>query len=313
MSKVLTVVGATGQQGGSVINWVSKHPTLSEEFKIRALTRNPAKASFPSGVEVIQADFNDVESLKKAFQDSDTVFGVTNYWERCDKDFEKQQGINIADAAIAVGVRHLIWSSSTNVAKHTQGRIKDCEYFDNKAEVMEYLESKKGDIIVSYPTPAVFMQTLINLEIRRFSDGGIVWAKPWDLNHTRVPLVDVWDSGAFVAGIMAADHENPGSVNGVKVLGTAEWLNPDKVVKDLSEVLGEDVRFVEVSNEQFRNALPKEHPAPAALTANMQWMRDPGYFGPGAEERHMESLKFVEAMHLKTWREWLQQQMPIKL
>ena len=311
MSKLLTVVGATGQQGGSVISWVSSHPRLSKEFKIRALTRNPAKANFASDIEVRQADLNDVESLKQAFQGSDTVFGVTNYWEQCDKEYEKQQGINIADAAIAVGVRHLIWSGSTNVAKYSNGQIKDCEYFDNKAEVMEYIDSKKPkNMIVSYPTPAVFMQTTINLEIKRQDDGCLIWPKPWDLQKTRVPLIDAWDSGGFVVGIMAAE---PQDVDGLKVLGTGEWLSPEKILKDLSEVIGEEVRFVEVTDEQFIKALPKEYPAPAALTANMTWMREYGYFGPGAEEKQRESSKFMEGMHVKTWKEFLQQQMPLNL
>ena len=291
------------------MNWVTSHPKLANEFRIRALTRNPAAAKFTSEIEVVQADLNDTESLKKAFQGSDTVFGVTNYWERCDKELEKQQGLNIADAAIAVGVRHLIWSSSTNVAKYTEGAISDCEYFDNKAEVMEYLEDSKGSMLVSYPTPAVFMQTIINLEIRRLPDGTLIWAKPWDFHRTRVPLIDAMDSGAFVAAIMA---QEPEEVDGVKVLGTGEWKNPAKILEDLIEVIGEHVNFQEVTDDQFRNALPENHPAKAALTANMVWMREYGYFGSGAEKKQVDSSRLVEGMGVKTWKEFLQQTMPIR-
>jgi uncharacterized protein YbjT (DUF2867 family) len=43
MSKLLVFFGATGNQGGSVVNFVLNDPTLSKEYKIRAVTRDPYK------------------------------------------------------------------------------------------------------------------------------------------------------------------------------------------------------------------------------------------------------------------------------
>ena len=134
--KILAVVGATGQQGGSVITHVSGHSTLSKEYKIRAMTRNPSKAKFGPEIEVVKADLDDIESLKAAFKGAHTVFGVTDYWSRCDKEYEKQQGINIADAAKAANVKHLIWSASTDCEKVSGGKLKDCEYFDNVSDTL---------------------------------------------------------------------------------------------------------------------------------------------------------------------------------
>lgn len=57
MSKILSVFGATGNQGGSVIKAVLADPVLSEVFKIRAITRDAAKpaaqALAKQGVEVV--------------------------------------------------------------------------------------------------------------------------------------------------------------------------------------------------------------------------------------------------------------------
>jgi uncharacterized protein YbjT (DUF2867 family) len=68
MSKLLTVVGATGTQGLSLINAALKDGT----YKIRGLTRNPnsekAAALSKRGVEVVKADINDGESLVEAFK-----------------------------------------------------------------------------------------------------------------------------------------------------------------------------------------------------------------------------------------------------
>jgi uncharacterized protein YbjT (DUF2867 family) len=43
MSKLLTVFGATGNQGGSVIRTVLEHPQLSKTYTIRAVTRDVSK------------------------------------------------------------------------------------------------------------------------------------------------------------------------------------------------------------------------------------------------------------------------------
>jgi len=47
----------------------------------------------------VQADLNDVASLKNAVKDAYAVFAVTNYWESQSADVEIKQGKAIADAA----------------------------------------------------------------------------------------------------------------------------------------------------------------------------------------------------------------------
>lgn len=68
MSKLLTVVGATGTQGLSLINAALKDGS----YKIRGLTRNPssekAVALGKRGVEIVKADINNGETLVEAFK-----------------------------------------------------------------------------------------------------------------------------------------------------------------------------------------------------------------------------------------------------
>ena len=77
MSGIITVFGATGSQGGSVVNAV----LASGQFKVRGVTRDlesdASKALKNRGVEMVRADFADKESLRKAVQGSEIVFGVT--------------------------------------------------------------------------------------------------------------------------------------------------------------------------------------------------------------------------------------------
>lgn len=66
--KIIAVTGATGAQGGGVVNVMKKTPG----WKVRAVTRNPesdaAKKLAADGIEVVAADFNDEASLVKAFE-----------------------------------------------------------------------------------------------------------------------------------------------------------------------------------------------------------------------------------------------------
>ena len=82
MVGILTVFGATGKQGGSVVQTILSHPTLSTQYKVRAVTRDPSKpageALKTQGVEVVKADLNDEDSVYKAVEGSQVVFGVTD-------------------------------------------------------------------------------------------------------------------------------------------------------------------------------------------------------------------------------------------
>ena len=88
---------------------------------MRAITRDPnkdkAKALAAKGAEVVSANLDDVESLKKAFAGAHGVFGVTNFWEHFSAEKEKAQAKNIADAAKAAGVKHVIWSTLEDTRK----------------------------------------------------------------------------------------------------------------------------------------------------------------------------------------------------
>jgi uncharacterized protein YbjT (DUF2867 family) len=61
MSKLITVFGATGNQGGSVIDAILADLQLSQEFKIRGITRDTTKKSAQElakrGVEVVSVRY----------------------------------------------------------------------------------------------------------------------------------------------------------------------------------------------------------------------------------------------------------------
>jgi len=76
--RLITVYGATGTQGGAVVRSLLTNPS----FRVRGTTRNPssekAKALAALGVEVVQAEGFDAESMKNAFEGSWGVFVNTD-------------------------------------------------------------------------------------------------------------------------------------------------------------------------------------------------------------------------------------------
>ena len=111
--KIIAVVGATGSQGGGLAHAILNDPDGG--FSVRALTRHPesdeAKKLKDQGAEVVEANLDDVDSLKQAFDGAHGVYGVTNFWEHFSAEKEKEQAKNIAQAAKDAGVEHVVWST----------------------------------------------------------------------------------------------------------------------------------------------------------------------------------------------------------
>jgi len=58
MSKIFTVFGVTGQQGGALIRYLLDHPVFSKEYRFRGVTRNASK---PAGVALRERGVEIVE------------------------------------------------------------------------------------------------------------------------------------------------------------------------------------------------------------------------------------------------------------
>ncbi len=65
----IIVTGATGTIGRQVVEQLVKRGA-----DVRALVRDPSKANFPTGVDVVQGDLLDVDSLRSAFSGASTLF-----------------------------------------------------------------------------------------------------------------------------------------------------------------------------------------------------------------------------------------------
>ena len=115
---VVVVTGATGRQGGAV----TRH-LLSDGWRVRAVTRRPdgpaARALAALGAQVVRADMMDKNQLVNAFHDAYGVYSVQNFMPG-GPDVEIAQGKNVADAAKATGVQHIVYGSAGTGATDTR-------------------------------------------------------------------------------------------------------------------------------------------------------------------------------------------------
>ncbi|KAF2964942.1 hypothetical protein GQX73_g8641 [Xylaria multiplex] len=130
MPKLVTVVGATGNQGRAVITALAGDPN----YTLRGLTRNlesqAAQELRTQDVEVVEADLDNLASLKAAFAGSYAVYGVTgidgllaaNDLPTVEK-IEEAWGRNIAQAAAeTAGLQHFVWSTLPRASEISNGR-----------------------------------------------------------------------------------------------------------------------------------------------------------------------------------------------
>src|SRR6266481_2957364 len=168
--KVIAVVGATGQQGGSVVRALQ----AGNQFKVRALTRNPARHS-EFADEVVQADLNRPETLKAAFAGAHGVFVVTNFGEQGTD--ELKQATAAVRAAKEAGVKHFIWSTLPDVEAISGGKLH-VPHFTGKAKIDRIVKEAGFPNHTFVIAPFYYQNVLGALAPQKQADGTASWALP---------------------------------------------------------------------------------------------------------------------------------------
>jgi uncharacterized protein YbjT (DUF2867 family) len=118
-TKLIAVIGSTGAQGGGLVRAIQSDPAGG--FRARAITRkatgDKAEALRKLGAEIVEADLDDARSLTKAFEGCYGAYCVTNFWEHFSPAKEHQQAANMAQAAKAAKLQHVIWSTLEDTRK----------------------------------------------------------------------------------------------------------------------------------------------------------------------------------------------------
>ncbi|KAL1961757.1 hypothetical protein VTN77DRAFT_1083 [Rasamsonia byssochlamydoides] len=307
MSKLLVVFGATGQQGGSVANYVVSDPELSKQYTVRAITRDPSKPAAQAlqqkGIEVVQGDAEDQESLPRAMQGAHTVFALTTtIYDDETKAREVRQGKALADAAVAAGVQYYIFSTLPHAGKYSGGKYPKVDHFDSKAEVEEYI--RRLPIRSAFFAPGSFMQNFSGMLAPRLVADGTYAVSNVVTPQTQLPLIDIAsDTGKFVGAILAEPDKYEG-----KVLSSAERLySMEEITQIISKVTGKTVRYNQLPEHVFRGFLPIQ--GADHLVQMLLYFQDFGYFGPKTKESVEWSARNARGK-LTTFEEYISRNPP---
>jgi uncharacterized protein YbjT (DUF2867 family) len=256
MAKIIAVVGSTGAQGGGLVRAITADP--GSGFTARAITRDvnkdKAKALAAAGAEVVSADLDNVESLKKAFAGAHGVYAVTNFWEHFSGEKEIQQAKNIAEAARAAGVKHVIWSTLEDTrqlmsADDTRMPILQGKYrvphFDAKAEA----NAAFAGLPVTYLVTSFYWDNLYMFGLAPKKDDKGVYSWTYPMGEAKLPGIAAEDIGKAAFGIFKAGSEYIGKTVGI----AGESLSFQEMSKRLESIGIKPVQFNAVDANLFRS------------------------------------------------------------
>jgi len=255
--KIIAVVGATGAQGGGLVRAIVND--RGGGFLARALTRDvnsdKAKALRKLGVEVVAANLDDIESMKRAFAGAYGVFCLTNFWEHLSPEKEYAQAMTQAVAAKAAGIQHAIWSTLEDTRKWVpltddrmptlMGKYK-VPHFDAKGEADQ--EFTKLGVPTTFLLTSFYWDNLVffGMGPKKGPDGTLALTLP--MGDKKLPGIAAEDIGKCALGIFKKGKEYIGKT--VAIAG--EHLTGVEMAEAMTKALGQPVRYNAVTPEQYR-------------------------------------------------------------
>lgn len=266
---VIAVFGATGAQGGSVV----QHLVETHDFQVRALTRRPADYDGPAH-EAAFADLDEPASLEAALRGASGMFLVTDFW-RPGTD-ELAQATAAVAAARAAGVRHVVWSSLPDV-EAISGGAWHVPHFTGKARV-EPIIREAGFPTFTFVQPPFYFENLLSMMgPQPLPDGRKGWALPIDPDARVIHMGSVAEFGKLVAGVFA----QPEATHGATLSMAAGRYGFSDVVSAYAQALGEELVFLQVPHEVFAGFFPQA----GEIGQMLGYFESHTYMGPDSDAR----------------------------
>ncbi|KAK0276844.1 hypothetical protein LTR35_010238 [Friedmanniomyces endolithicus] len=263
---LVVVVGATGQQGGSVVKALLR----DNHYNIRGVTSNvnaeASSALKAQGVQMVEADLDNADSVLRAFKGAYAIFGVTDFAEQARQhgvagaqEAELRQATNIANAAAATpSLQHYIWSTIPSAQAISNGTIS-VPHFESKASVDEYilrrlepLAQKTTFLWVGY-YPSNIM-ALAMAPTFHATSGKYVWLSPVAGDTVVSSIGSQKDNvGLFVRAIL---RQPLLTLPSKYVMAAVEQLSLGEIIKLYGELTGRDTRLVCVGPTAFHELFP---------------------------------------------------------
>ncbi|WP_112489478.1 SDR family oxidoreductase [Streptomyces bacillaris] len=218
---MILVTGATGNTGSALVTELQ----TSGAGPLRGLTRDPARAMFPEGVEAVAGDLTRTDSLEPVLEGVRSLFLVSRMGPDAD----------ILDAAVRAGVEHVVLVSSITVQTHPHLGPAG----ENSA-VERLLKDSGMAWTILRPT--------------QFASNALWWAETIRKRETvRAPYADTGLPTIHPGDIASAARvalTEPGHREQTYALTGPEKITARQQVETIAAVLGREVPFLEISRQE---------------------------------------------------------------
>jgi uncharacterized protein YbjT (DUF2867 family) len=219
----ILVTGATGRVGRQVVQQLVKRGA-----DVRVLVRDPSKASFPAGVEVVQGDLLDIDALRAAFTGVNTLFLLNAV--AADEFTQALITLNIARES---GVERVVYLSVLH-----GDRFVNVPHFAVKFGAERMIERMGfGATILR---PAYFIDNELMIKNVIFNHG----VYPMPIGSKGIAMVDISDIAEVAAIELIRREQAPGKlpIETINLVGP-DTLTGSDVAAIWSDVLGRPVAY----------------------------------------------------------------------
>ncbi|GAA4303865.1 NmrA/HSCARG family protein [Aestuariibaculum suncheonense] len=256
--KIIIVFGATGAQGGGLVRAILTDS--NSKFTVRAVTRNAnsekAKILADLGADVIEANIDDTQSIKKALHGAYGAYFVTFFWEHFSAEKEHQEVLNFIEAAKDSDIKHIIWSTLEDTRNWVSLDDDRMPTLQEKYKVPHFDEKGASDkLFTEAGLPVTFLRTsfywdnfiYFGMGPQKGEDGNYYIAFP--MEDKTLAGIAAEDIGKCAYGIFKKGTQ---LIN--KTVGIAgEKLSGVDMAKKLSKALNINVIYNNVSADTYRS------------------------------------------------------------
>ena len=241
----ILVTGATGNVGRNVVEQL-----VNRGADVRALVRDPAKADFPAGVDVVQGDLLDVDALRSAFAGVSTLFLLNGVVPD-----EFTQALVVLAIVREAGIQRIVYLSVIHSDMYV-----NVPHFAGKFGVERMIEQMGMHATIL--RPAYFMNNDITIKDTIASYG----IYPMPIGSKGLAMIDVRDVGeiAAIELIRREQSATPLPLNRINLVGP-DTLTGSDVAAIWSDVLGRQIAYPGDDTAAFEQNLRQFMPSWTAL------------------------------------------------
>ena len=219
----ILVTGATGNVGHNVVEQLAQRGA-----QVRALVRDPSKANFPAGVEVVRGDLLDVDSLRAAMSGVSALFLLNGVVAD-----EYTQALIALNVARETGIERIVYLSVIH-----SDRYVNVPHFAGKFGVERMIEQMKlGATILR---PAYYMDNEIT--IKDVVTGYGIYPMP--IGDKGLAMIDARDVAEIAAIELNRREQSPAPLplNYINLVGPDTLTGADAAAV-WTDVLGRTIAF----------------------------------------------------------------------